>query len=100
MQGLVPEQILERGKQAFYIPVEGWFETELKDLTDQIFSEELMKERGYFNHKYVQHILKNKEKSPFVYSKQLMCLMIFEMWHRIFIDAEKPGKGLSLNKLF
>ena len=46
--------------------------------------------RGYFDSTYVKALLEKMETREFVYLKQVMALVILELWHRVFIDKERP----------
>lgn len=77
-----------RKKQPFFIPVEKCFKSGLDDFIRSILSPEAIKKRGYFSYSYVEKILGELEGSALLSNKQLMALVILELWHRIFVDGE------------
>ena len=48
-----------------------------------------VRKRGYFEPAYIKNLLGMMETREFIYLKQVMALVILELWHRIFIDNEK-----------
>ncbi len=93
LAGKVPEVILKKPKTGFSIPKVAWLE-EIKELIPQILSEESIRKRGYFNNKIINVINKPSENSQRIWS-----LLMLEIWHRIFIDSEKPQSVSSIDKL-
>ncbi len=89
MKNELPKNILGRKKQAFSVPVEKRFKDVLISMIDEFLSESAVSKRGIFNYDYIKTIKGAFEKSPFIYSKQLVSLLILEIWFRIYIDEEK-----------
>jgi len=76
-------------KQAFFMPLDKWYKDELKGLAEELFTHSQVKERGYFNYYYLKKIWDNYNQSKLIYGKQLFTLINFELWQRMFIDADK-----------
>ena len=48
-----------------------------------------LKKRGYFNPKKVAALIEAMNRTrEFVYCKQVMSLVILELWHRAFVDKQ------------
>ena len=78
-----------RPKIPFFLPLDFFFEhPEFKALVADTLSETQLKKRGYFDPKRVQWLIGKMETREFVYLKQVMSLVILELWHRVFIDGE------------
>jgi asparagine synthase (glutamine-hydrolysing) len=75
-------------KHAFFTPLDKWYKEELKDLMEQMLTPQNVRERGYFNHDVIKKIWENYNRSKLLYGKQMFTLLNFELWHRMFIDAE------------
>ncbi len=86
---ILPERVFNVKKQPFFMPVDNWFNAELKDVMLQMFSEENVRKRGYFKYEYINNLIKNYNKSKLVCGKQLITLMNLELWFRIFMDSDK-----------
>ena len=49
--------------------------------------ESAIKNRGYFDPKKVTHLLEQMRTTrEFIYCKQVVSLVILELWHRAFVD--------------
>jgi len=99
MKKYVPKQIIKRKKQRFFVPIDIWFEGELKDIIKQLLSEEEVRKRGLFNYNYIQKIFNEYEKSKLYYSRQLWNLLNFELWCRIFLDGDPRNPKFDFDKL-
>lgn len=87
MSKLIPKTIMKRKKHQFFVPIDVWFERDLKDIINQLLSEDEVKKRGYFKYDYMRKIIQHFQKSRLYYSRQLWNLLIFDIWHRIFIES-------------
>ena len=65
---------------------------QIRRLIAETLNEEQVRKRGYFEPAYVKNLLSMMETREFIYLKQVMALVILELWHRIFIDNEKAGR--------
>ncbi len=86
MQGLVPDEVVKRGKWGFNVPTRAWLGGELGEIAVQLLSSDAVRKRGYFENRLVQSILRNYSKNESYYSRQFWALLALELWHRIFID--------------
>ncbi len=78
-----------RPKIPFFLPLEFFFEhPEFKAMVADTLSESQLKKRGYFDSSKVKALLQKMETREFVYLKQVMSLVILELWHRVFVDGE------------
>jgi asparagine synthase (glutamine-hydrolysing) len=82
----VPPEIINRKKAGFPVPYESWLRTDLNSwLRDLLFSQRAM-ERGYFDRRGVEGLF-SKNSETGAYSKEIFCLAVLELWHRIFSDG-------------
>ena len=63
---------------------------QIRGLIAETLNEAQVRKRGYFDSTYVKALLEKMETREFVYLKQVMALVILELWHRVFIDKERP----------
>ncbi len=94
MRGLVPDHILVRKKQRFYVPIDLWMK-ELRPVYEGLLSKQIIERQGYFKYSHIRKIFDNYGKSKLFYSRQFWTLLTFQIWHRLFIEGEKPS-SLSL----
>ncbi|MBI2134289.1 asparagine synthase (glutamine-hydrolyzing) [Candidatus Woesearchaeota archaeon] len=94
MSGILPPDCVKRKKTRFFTPIHAWFDGELRDISRQLLSREECERDGFFNYRYIENIFKNHEKSRLYYSRQLWALLVFKVWHRVFIEENSmcaPG---------
>lgn len=87
-KGLLPQEIVNRQKGPILVPIDKCFDKTFEDELNRLFSKEETERRGYFNYDYINHLIKNRKRNPFLYDRQLFTLLVLELWHRIFIDKE------------
>jgi asparagine synthase (glutamine-hydrolysing) len=95
MKSYSPKKIVNREKKRWFVPIDSWFEGELKEIFNQYYSQENVKRMGFFDYQYIQHILDGFEKSKLYCGRQLWNLLIFELWRKTFIERENIGKPLK-----
>ncbi len=86
---LLPRAVTHRKKNPFFLPMEFFFEhPQIRRLIEMTLNEDQLKKRGYFEPAYVKELLAKMETREFVYLKQVMSLVILELWHMVFIDKQ------------
>jgi asparagine synthase (glutamine-hydrolysing) len=89
----VPREVLYRRKQGFALPLVHWMRSELKTELTEILLEPRTLQRGYFNPKGVKAILDEHGKGIRDRSGHIWQLLLFELWHRNFLDSLKRAGG-------
>jgi asparagine synthase (glutamine-hydrolysing) len=90
LRGWVPDQILDAPKRGFQPPLAEWFRAELRDLSRDVLLERHARSRGYFDSAFVQRMLDEHERGAADHSQGIWTLLMFELWHRAFVD-ERPA---------
>jgi asparagine synthase (glutamine-hydrolysing) len=90
-----PEHIARRKKIPFYLPVEFFLEkAPFQALVKENLNEAAVKRRGYFDPKAVTALVEKMHATrEFIYCKQVVSLVVLELWHRIFVDKEIRFEG-------
>jgi asparagine synthase (glutamine-hydrolysing) len=83
---LVPREILDRPKQGFGVPIGHWFRGELRDAFGDILGSPLARQRGYFDHTFIDRVLAEHLDEKRDHSWRLWQLLVFELWHRQYVD--------------
>jgi asparagine synthase (glutamine-hydrolysing) len=86
----VPAEILNRRKQGFALPLVHWMRHELKDGMLQMLQEPRTMQRGYFRADSVRVVLDEHFRGRRDHSGVLWMMLVFELWHRNFL--EKGGR--------
>ncbi len=87
-QSLLSRGVAYRKKYPFFVAVDKVYRDGFREMLGDFLSEESVKKRKFFNYTYIKHLTDNLDESSLLYSKQLMSLLILEIWQRIFIDRE------------
>ena len=81
---------MKRSKNPFYLPLEYFHgHPEIRDLIRMTLESGGRGKRGWFDPGAVAWLVDRMETGEFLYLKQVMSLVILELWHRVFIDRER-----------
>jgi asparagine synthase (glutamine-hydrolysing) len=80
MRGRLPDDVIDRPKKGFGMPVAKWVKGELRDFVRDTFAPERLRRRGLFNVDYVQRLLDEHERGVADHRKLIWTLLMFEMW--------------------
>jgi asparagine synthase (glutamine-hydrolysing) len=87
---LLPGENTRRSKNPFYFPLEYFHQSSpIRDLIALCLDEDRIRRRGYFDPAAVRHLVEQMKTGEFLYLKQVMSLVILELWHLIFIDKQR-----------
>ena len=85
---LLPRSTLDKRKQGFALPQGPWFKGTLYTRAEEILLDRRTLARGYFEPGTVRRVLAEHKAGRRDYSTWLWCLIVLEMWHRLFVDPE------------
>lgn len=86
LEGIVPQQIINRKKHGFGVPIGRWFRQDLKDYLPEILLSHESLNRGYFQPDSLRQLIDEHQSGKCDRAHQLWTLLTFEIWHRLFID--------------
>jgi asparagine synthase (glutamine-hydrolysing) len=89
----VPREVLYRQKQGFSLPLVHWMRHELKDML-MILVEPRTLERGYFQASGVRKLMDDHLLRGKTMTGRLWRLLMFELWHRNFLEKYVKPAGL------
>jgi len=89
VRGLVPDEILDRPKQGFGVPINEWINRELRERIRDTFADARTRSRGVFDPAYVDVLLAEHERGRRNHSNALWALFILELWQRSFADERR-----------
>ena len=87
VRDLLPDGILNRRKQGFGVPLGTWFRGSLSNLLADVLSSPRARQRGYFEPRFVERLIAEHRSGKRDHTLRLWQLMIFELWHREYLDA-------------
>ena len=90
--GILPRTVALRRKMPFYVPVESYFaEPVFRELVGDILSERCVRSRGIFRPEAVARLQAAVRGGDFVRAKQVLSLVILELWFRGAVDRRTAG---------
>jgi asparagine synthase (glutamine-hydrolysing) len=92
VKDLVPKEILNRPKQGFGVPIQEWINQQLKSRIRDTLSDTRTRQRGYIKSDYLNVLLDEHERGRRDHSMRLWALLMFELWHREFLDGGSSRK--------
>ena len=83
---LLPQETIAARKKAFYLPIEKCFDEKFQDYMKDILLSDSLRKRNIFNMVSIEKLL-NAPNKELVNNKQVMALLVFELWARAFLDG-------------
>jgi asparagine synthase (glutamine-hydrolysing) len=85
MRGVLPDDIIDRKKQGFAVPIARWFRGELFGFARDILLSDTCRQRGFFDVGYVERLLRLNQRGRDL-DLHLWTILSFELWCRRFLD--------------
>ncbi|MBX3265185.1 MAG: asparagine synthase (glutamine-hydrolyzing) [Acidobacteria bacterium] len=90
MEGVLPDEILTRGKMGFPVPIGKWFRGEFRHLVDEYVLSERSLSRGLFEPTEVRQIVE-RHMTGENHDERLWSLINLEIWQRTMIEGESTA---------
>jgi len=84
---MLPPEILRRPKMGFGTPISDWFRGELQGYLRETLLDPAALRRGYFSPESVRQLVEEHVAARADHGYRLWALLMFELWHRRFLDA-------------
>ena len=85
-RGLLPDEIVERKKHGFGLPLGAWLRRDMVPVRDILLSQRA-RQRGLLNRAAVERLIVEHEAGARDHNRQLWALLTLEEWHRQFVDG-------------
>jgi asparagine synthase (glutamine-hydrolysing) len=82
----VPQQMMDRPKMGFGIPIEQWLHEELRGLVDENLNDDRLNQHGLFSTSEVKNILTQFYNGRTEKHLQVWYLLMFQMWYNIYFN--------------
>ncbi len=90
-QDALPSAIIHRPKSGMRVPVQAWFQGELRQYARSLLNPRQLRQVGLFNPERVQQLLDYRiADAPGRYGLRLWMLLTFELWRRMTLEGEVP----------
>ena len=88
MRGSLPDAIIDRPKKGFPIPIASWLRTSLREFTrDHLLARDSACSR-YVDRDETARVVQEHEQGRADRSQEIWTLLVFEFWHRRFIENQ------------
>ncbi|HLR09528.1 MAG TPA: asparagine synthase (glutamine-hydrolyzing) [Bacillota bacterium] len=85
-RGIIPDHVLDRKKLGFPVPIRHWLKNELNSWAKRLIQES---QTDYLLHKaYVMELLDAHCQGKGDYSRKIWTVLMFMLWHQIFIEND------------
>jgi asparagine synthase (glutamine-hydrolysing) len=91
MRGRLPDDIIDRPKKGFGIPVSKWLKSELKPLLLDLLSEDRLARQQLFSAPYVEGLIRDHMEGVRDNRKPLWTLLMFQLWYEEYLA--QPARG-------
>jgi asparagine synthase (glutamine-hydrolysing) len=85
-RGILPDEIIDRRKKGFGIPIARWLRNELKDFMCDSLNETKLKRQGFFNYSYIKKLVDDHLERKVDNRKALWSLLVFQIWHQTYLE--------------
>jgi asparagine synthase (glutamine-hydrolysing) len=93
MRGVLPDAIIDRPKKGFPIPIGSWLRTSLRQFTrDHLLARDSACSR-YVDRGETARLVEEHEQGRADRSQEIWTLLVFEFWHRHFIEDHPTAPG-------
>ena len=89
MRDVLPPEILRRKKRGLSAPYVQWTR-DLPEFAVELLSETQLREKGYFNPKFVVHMVEQHRASKADYGRELMGVLGVQLWDHLFMKDCRP----------
>jgi asparagine synthase (glutamine-hydrolysing) len=89
-KNLLPDKIVNRPKGPILVPIDKCFGKRFEEMLNDTLNERRVKSRGLFKYAYIDKLILQRKKNPFLYDRQLFALLIIEIWFQTFIESHQP----------
>jgi len=93
---LLPQQVIQKKKHGFGIPVALWMKTDpkMREMSRDTLLSGRALGRGYFRKGFVEELFRSNDTTPGTYYGDILwTFLMIELWHRQVVDAS--GQALS-----
>jgi asparagine synthase (glutamine-hydrolysing) len=88
----VPRELVERPKQGFAAPVEGWVRTDLRPWAEELLAENRLRQDGFFQERNVRRKWEDHLSGKGDWGRPLWNVLMFQGW----LEAQKSQKASAI----
>jgi asparagine synthase (glutamine-hydrolysing) len=96
LRGVLPDEIIDRPKHGFAVPLGAWFRGRLAGFARDLLLSDTCRGRGVFSAAYLEQLLTRHDRGREL-DLHLWTLISFELWCRTFLDRRSAVTGTTRN---
>ncbi len=81
----VPDELFERPKQGFSVPVADWLRGELRDWAQDLLDEKTLREQGLLDYMQIKAMWDEHQKGKGNHANKLWSVLMFQAWYRKWV---------------
>lgn len=83
-KNILPEEIINRKKMGFAVPLDNWLRNGLKEMAEDILLSSKTIQRGYFQRSWIEKMLQEHASQKWNWQHHIYNLLMLELWHRAY----------------
>jgi asparagine synthase (glutamine-hydrolysing) len=87
----LPEEIVNRRKAGFVVPIEAWMRGPLRAMLDEFLDEPFLRRSGLFDPQAVRTLIESHASGRRDHAYELFALLVWSIWWRIWIERSMPA---------
>jgi asparagine synthase (glutamine-hydrolysing) len=95
LRGVIPEQVLERPKKGFGVPISNWMFDRLGSFVEDRLLGSSIRRREFFDYGFIKQLLSDHRTGKANYSFFLWSLLNLSMWYDQWIEGNGEAKQAS-----
>lgn len=99
MRGILPQSTLRGKKRGFNVPIPLWICGKLNPFIREVLSANHVRKTGLFNPNYIERLIQEHERRRADYSRNIWELLIFQLWHREYMESQDYAPLPSLGEV-
>jgi asparagine synthase (glutamine-hydrolysing) len=92
-RGLLPDEVIDRPKMGFGVPLDIWFQRQFEGLARDALLSDSARARGLFKPDYVERVLSDHASGRQLHHTRIWTLLMLELWFQTWIDGAPAAIG-------
>ena len=80
LEKYIPNQLINRPKMGFGVPIDSWLRGELFNWSKSILNEKIIHNDGFFNYQEINRIWEEHQSGKYNHEHKLWNILMFQMW--------------------